>query len=177
MKALLKDIKELERDMYVKEYLEKKAKYDKISETKGYEIPYISEEELLEKAIKESDVNTSNNIYVCMAAYNGKHGLDSENIKSEYRALDIKVDYDAKDADYKQYYNIELSDSDEGYEVNIPIYKCKEFEHNNIVLYPPDSDLADNYYKYIKRTYYSTIYEENEEKALDKVMAKVNKNK
>ena len=107
-----------------------------------------------------------------MSAYNGTYGLDKENVKSKYRVLDAPVDFDDKKADYKQYYNIELSNGDDGYEINVPIANCKEFEHNNIVLYPPDIEFANKYYDYVKRTYFTTLYEDSEEKAIEKVMTK-----
>ncbi|MBQ2639335.1 MAG: hypothetical protein IJF92_01025 [Bacilli bacterium] len=177
MTYILDKMHKLEEDMYVKEYLKLQEEYKKISDSEGYEIPYISEEQLLEKAIRETEIEETNNIYVCMSAYNGKYGLDESNVKSRYRVLDAPVDYDSKEADYKQYYNIELSKSDEGYEINIPIAMCKEFENNNLVLYPPDIEFANKYYDYVKRTYFTTIYESNEEKAIEKVMTKRIKNK
>ena len=177
MTYILDKMHKLEEDMYVKEYLKLQGEYKKMSDSEGYEIPYISEEQLLEKAIRETEIEETNNIYVCMSAYNGKYGLDKENVKSKYRALDAPVDYDSEKADYKQYYNVELSKNDDGYEVNIPIAMCKEFENNNLVLYPPDIEFANKDYDYVKRTYFTTIYEDSEEKAIEKIMTKRIKNK
>ena len=172
MSKILEKMHELEKDMYVKDYLQLQEEYKKISDSRGYEIPYISEEQLLEKAIRETEIKDTNNIYVCMGAYNGKHGLDEENIKSKYRVLDALVDIDSDKADYKQYYNIELSKYDDGYEINIPRERCNEFELNNLVLYPPKMGLSNEYYDYIKKTYFSTLYEEDEEKAIEKIITK-----
>ena len=44
MTYILDKMHKLEEDMYVKEYLKLQGEYKKMSDSEGYEIPYISEE-------------------------------------------------------------------------------------------------------------------------------------
>ena len=165
---LEKEIKRYEDIDIVREYLILKKRLETV---KRHGVHKLNYEQILEKALKEIKISETNNIYVYVSSYKGTHQLNYEHKENELPLADMIVSYDDPSVDYRKYINIELSPSDGNYEINVPISKCEEFEHNNIVL-RSNVKPGREYYNEIRAMYFSTIYIDGESRALEKIKSK-----
>ena len=141
----------LEQDESVKRYLSYKQNINdinnKISTIKYDNRDYNwSHEQLL--IYYGTNYNT-NGIYVCVGTYKA------------VRKMTIEGD--------KLYY-YEVPDMGEILSINSQSADSIDFENNNTVLYPKVGENADEYYKKAKLLFFETCLEENQEKAIQKVM-------
>lgn len=167
-------IKEYEKENpVVRKYLALKEQLEVDKEYSYWGVQDLDEEQMLERAIKETKINETNNIYVYISSYVGVNQLNNKNKKDALSIADIPVFYDNPDVDYRKYRNIELSPGDDNYEVNVPIFECEKFESDNIVLYS-HARSGSEYYEIVRRVYFDEIYTFGEQKALEKVMYKRN---
>lgn len=160
------EIEILEQDPTVRRYLELK---ERLESDKGYdyfEVVHLSNEMILEKAIKSVRVSNTNGIFICSGTY------QNGDIDSDFN--DYIVSHNDPDADFREYINIELPEYDSSRIQLIPISECAEFEEKNIVLYPPKEVNSAQYYSKIRTMYFNTAIQYGCEKALEKVLYKRN---
>lgn len=160
------EIEILEQDPTVRRYLELK---ERLESDKGYdyfEVVHLSNEMILEKAIKSARVSNTNGIFICSGTY------QNGDIDSDFN--DYIVSHNDPDADFREYINIELPEYDSSRIQLIPISECAEFEEKNIVLYPPKEVNSAQYYSKIRTMYFNTAIQYGCEKALEKVLYKRN---
>lgn len=163
----IRRIKELKKDLNVKEYIElvnivgKDLKQIKYSEN---EIILSLYYRYLHK-IKEEDTN---GIYVYLGTYEYNHEVDIVHGSNDFR-----VNYNSPQANYRIYKNIEYP-----YGESIPIQKCEEFEKNHIII-KPKSYFKDKEYYEIQREFFIKAVKTNQETAKKMILKKygnVNKN-
>ena len=160
----------LEQDESVKRYLSYKQNVNdinnKISTIKYDNRDYNwSREQLL--IYYGTNYNT-NGIYVCVGTYKAVRKMTIEGDKLYcYEVPDMGeiLSINSQSAAYKIYTNIENNEK-----IVKSISDSIDFENNNTVLYPKVGENADEYYKKAKLLFFETCLEENQEKAIQKVM-------
>lgn len=160
------EIEILEQDPTVRRYLELKERLESDKGYDYYEVVHLSNEMILEKAIKSVRVSNTSGIFICSGTY------QNGDIDSDFN--DYIVSHNDPDADFREYINIELPEYDSSHIQLIPISECAEFEQNNIVLYPPKGVDSAQYYSKIRMMYFNTAIQYGCEKALEKVLYKRN---
>ena len=139
-------VKCLEKNEFVREYLDLKLKIDKVYSSE------MSDDEVIDVSIQgiSSYVDNTNEIYVCLGEY--------------------YLSY--KKEKYKRYMNIE----NENDFYLIAYDECEEFEKNHhvILLDYVGNDIFDilNKYREIQMDFFKTAIKENQEKACRKVLTK-----
>lgn len=160
------EIEMLEQDPTVRRYLELKEILESDRCYDYFKVVHLSNEMILEEAIKSVRISSTNGIFICSGTYkNGDIGSDFN---------DYIVSHDAPDADFRKYINIELPEYDSNLIQLIPISECAEFEQNNIVLYPPKEFNSPQYYSKIRMMYFNTAVKYGCEKAVEKVLYRRN---
>lgn len=162
------EIEMLEQDPTVKRYLELKERLESDQDYDYFDVVHLSNEMILEKAIESVKVTNINNIYVYLATYQ----INLEN--DEEYPLDFVVSFDDPNADYSEYMSIESDEYAVEYQKKVTPNNRKEFEQNNIVLYPPKGVDSAQYYSKIRTMYFNTAIQYGCEKALEKVLYRRN---
>ena len=152
------EIEILEQDPTVRRYLELKERLESDKGYDYYEVAHLSNEMILEKAIKSLRVSNTSGIFICIGTY---HNGDI-------------VSHDASDIDFREYVNIEQNQYEDDRIRLIPISDCLEFEQNNIVLYPPKGVNSSQYYSKIRTMYFNTAIQYGCDKAKEKMLYKRN---
>lgn len=158
--TMLKRIKELEKNRYVREYLSLVG----LSNTKQKFITDTDDEiisQIYGKHIHRIDERDTNGIYVYLGTFRY-----SDEIDIVHSSCDIRVKYDDKRADYRLYKNIE-----QVFAKKININDCKSFERENIILNPNSYYKEKEYYN-IQKEFFITAVKKGQEAARKRILKK-----
>lgn len=164
---------ELEQDPKVKEYLETISDISKNNDIlKDYkEANYnwkCTEEQFINKNAHSTETNS---IYVCMWGY-GKKILSSKfnGVISFSDVIDWSklLAFDDEKTEYRVYADIEKPHAEK---VIIKKRDWKEFEKNNIVLFPSKDNNASDFYDKIRLLFLKTCLQESQDEAIQKILS------
>lgn len=116
---------------------------------------FMSERDILTKAIQKEKIDETNNILICIGTYCFIHGEKFY----EVNETDTK-------ANYKIYLDLEKHVENALYKISIE--NVKEFEENHTILNSSENPIR--FYNKMKKTFYETAIKENQEKAIKKVL-------
>lgn len=161
------ELKEMENNEIIKQYLIKKGKFDAIESDivdllagKGRYLKY-SEETLL---VFIGATYYSNDIYVCVGEFPEKYDTKYGYIYlSDFKSKQI-LPINSNDSIYRAYIDIESRR-----EMIILKSRCNDFENRNMVLYPNDEDPFD-FFERVRLIFFKTCVDYNQEKAIAKVL-------
>ena len=165
---LEKQIKECEQNPIVRHYFELKEMLESDKSYEYYQTVNFNADQLLLYVINNNKITNTNNIYVYMGTYRMNWDRNGECFE------DFVVSFDDINADYSEYFNIELGVSDYNKKKLVSPIRREEFEKNNIVLYPPNGVDKYDYYNSVKIMYFDTAIKCGCDKALEKVLYKRN---
>lgn len=164
-----KKLNELLKDKNVIEYLNIKGITEEIKDI-------CDDWYFIKNILKEYKIKETNNIYVLIGTYI----TDSYINYQETDYYEKEVPFDSEDAEYRLYKNIEnglirkayLSEEFFGY----PKILVNEFEQNNIILNPYNSNKNNEIYEQIKKDFFTEIINQGQVKA-KKILIKKYSNK
>lgn len=144
----------------IQRYLTLKRRLEYISPSTKVQ---LLDEEILERVIDDIGVSNTNNIYVCMGAYqfNQDKNVDVPS--------DFIVPLNDPNADYIEYVGIEKSESNSQF-IKLPSKQRVEFEKDNIVLYPPEGINTTVFFNKIREMFFKIAIKDGQEKALEKIL-------
>ncbi len=161
-----KRIKELLSNDLIQEYL-------RITNTKLEELDDSNIKEILEQILSTFTITKTNGIYVCTGAYYVDCDIFYQDTSYYTRSADI----DSNIAEYRLYTNIE---NDKRYKAvkdrtirnwdNNPSFN--EFESNNIILNPYNTNVDMNGYNEVKYDFFETALKNGQAKAKKLVLSK-----
>lgn len=164
------EIKELEQNPIVRRYLELKERIESDQVDDYYKIVHLSNEMILEKVMESVSTTNTNNIYVYLATY--QINREKKSADDPVEPVDYIVSLEDPEADYIEYMSIELDEYPIKNIQSVAPDNRKEFEQNNIVLYPPDGVNNAKYYSEIRMMYFNTAIKYGCDKAVEKVLYK-----
>lgn len=157
--TMLKRIKELEKNRYVREYLSLVG----LSNTKQKFITDTDDEiisQIYDKYIHRIDERDTNRIYIYLGTFRYSSTDDIVSFG------DDRVSYDDDRADYRVYQDLEQLAS-----LVINIKDCKAFEENNTIINPNGYFKSREYYK-IQKEFFITAVKKGQETAKKRILKK-----
>ena len=166
LESLQEEKKFLENNVKVKRYLE----ITNLLENNKENNSSLNYDNLIERSINSIPVSNTNNIYVYIGTYRYNDEIDII-----HGSKDDRVAFFDKKADYRVYRNIESLSYQDDYSINVPVSQCEKFEREHNVIYPKTCLNGEYYYK-VRREFFKTAILEGQEKAIEKVLTKKEKN-
>lgn len=156
---MVKKIKELEKNRYVREYLSLVG----LSNTKQKFITDTDDEiisQIYDKYIHRIDERDTNGIYIYLGTFRYSSTADIVSLG------DDRVSYDDDRADYRLYQDLEQLAS-----LVVNIKDCKAFEENNTIINPNGYFKSREYYK-IQKEFFITAVKKGQETARRRILKK-----
>lgn len=156
---MVKRIKELEKNRYVREYLSLVG----LSNTKQKFITDTDDEiisQIYDKYIHRIDERDTNGIYIYLGTFRYSSTADIVSLG------DDRVSYDDDRADYRLYQDLEQFTS-----IVVNIKDCKAFEENNTIINPNGYFKSREYYK-IQKEFFITAVKKGQETARKRILKK-----
>ena len=152
---LIERKKELETHDDVVEYLNITKQLDNIDRR------VLTNQDIIKKAIYNTNIKHTNGIYVCIAAYK-----EAPNYLKNFLGPRYATNINDPEAKFKCYVDIEKNFS-EGQKL-IPIDQCEGFEKNHNVLYSKNMAPMD-FYHHVRNKFFETCISDGQEKAAEKL--------
>lgn len=162
--AYQKEKEELETDPTVRRYLQILQILEDNKNYSFYGIEKLSNDQILETAVKTVNFSYLNGIYVYMGSYK------INTTEADYYWMDYCVPRDSIDENYKVYRSVELNPEDEEYELKIYSEEQSKFENDNIILYPENDISNIRYYNDVRNMYFKEAVSHGENRALERVL-------
>ena len=154
----------LENDL-IQEYLNIKGIDDNLLDTDNVR-------EILKEILKDFKITKTNGIYVCTSAYYIDYRITYQD--TEYFTAD--VDIDSKYAERRTYYDIESGKLQRAFNEENEWYPVfKEFEENNIVLNPYNSNRNMNGYEEVRMDFFENAIKYGQAKSKKLLLSKYKK--
>lgn len=158
----VKRIKELIKDKKIKEFIELlNIEIPDLKQIKKKDDEIISS--YYSSYVYKINENETNKIYVYLGTYKYSEDYDI------YRATpDIRVDYNSKDANYREYRDIE-----DTFSKTINIKQCEKFEKENIIINPPTpTRYKEREYYQIQKEFFIKAIKKDQESAKKYILRK-----
>lgn len=159
-------IKELLKNNLIQEYL-------RITNTKFEELDDSNIKEILEHILPTFTITKTNGIYVCTGAYY----IDCDICYEETNYYTRNVDINSSNAKFRIYTDIEnnkwqkaVRDKEDKIRYNYPFFN--EFELNNIVLNPYNTNNDGNGYQEVRLEFFENALEYGQTKSKRKILEK-----
>ena len=164
---LKSEIKELEENELIQNYLKKKEQLNSLNE-KITQIRRENGKEFLfdenKALIQYGSNNHTNNIYVCLGGY-PKHRKVTDNMQIMFEPdMDKYLPIESNEVAYRIYANIESN-----YTEVIAKTEWNEFENENTVLFPGEEDPFE-FYRNVRLLFFKSCVENTQEEAIAKVL-------
>lgn len=174
----LKKLLELERNrrLRINELLESKDVIEFLR-LKGIDESRVDIDEcqILEEILKTFKITSTNGIYVCVGTYY----IDCRICYEETDYYVKEVDFDSKYRDYRIYKDIENGSTKKAYfespRYTHPIVLATNFENDNIVLNPHNTNEERNGYYEVKNMFFTSAIKSGQAKAKRLVLGKFNR--
>ena len=129
--------------------------------------------EIINNILKEFTITSTNNIYVCVRAYQ----IDCDINYQETTFYTRNVEIDSKKADYKLYNNLESDEIVKASKEKFEDYPLiNEFEENNIILNPYNTNENMNGYKEVKLDFFENSINYSQSKSKQLLLKKYTRN-
>ena len=159
--TLQEEIALLEKSEVVKKYLNLLDLLDKKTTGRNANIDKITDEEIINIALRETKITPDEEIYVYLGTYKYNNELDIVHSLS-----DIPISRTNKYADYVLYQNLESKYYDS---FKVPYKSAEEFENTHKVIIPKNVVSRKKYFYKLQLEYFETMILESPEEAKQKI--------